>query len=95
MKKAIFVLLLISIISTSAYALNPLERLAYKEVTLKSYNQKVLVNRITGKVQYRWQGPTAVIIYGEAVPDGQWIPIYDKDREMWQNIYDQENAPPI
>lgn len=93
MKKMIAALTLVFLISTNAYALNPLERLAYKEVTLKSYNQRLLVNRITGKVKYRWQGPTAVMIYGEAVPDGKWIPVYDKDREMWQNLYDQELRP--
>lgn len=92
-KKMIAVFALVFFITANAYALNPIERLAYKEVTLKAYSQRLLVTRITGQVKYRWQGPTAVMIYGEAVPDGQWIPVYDKDREMWQNLYEQEGRP--
>ncbi len=92
-KRLIVALVLVIFIATNAYALNPLERLAYKEVVLRSYNQRLLVNRITGKVKYRWQGPTAVMIYGEAATEGKWIPVYDRDREMWQNLYDQEGRP--
>lgn len=92
-KKTAAVFTLVFLIAANAYALNPFERLAYREVTLKSYNQRLLVNRITGNVKYRWQGPTAVMIYGEAVPAGDWIPVYDKDREMWQDLYNREGRP--
>lgn len=93
MKRIIAAITIVFLISTNAYALNPLERLAYKEVTLKTFGQRILVNRITGQVKYRWQGPTAVMIYGEAAQNGKWMPLYDRDREMWQNIYDQEGRP--
>ena len=49
MKKIIALLLLFLTITTPLYALNILEKLLYKEVRLDS--EKVLVNKITGKVE--------------------------------------------
>jgi len=62
---------------------------------LKAYNQKILVNRITGEVKYIWQPPTAVRIYGREIPEsGDWIPIYDDGmKTMWQEIYNRERSP--
>jgi len=49
MKKTIVLLLLFSIIATPLHALNILEKLVYKEVRIG--NEKVLVNRLTDKVE--------------------------------------------
>lgn len=54
MKKVIALLLLLSVIATPSYALNLLDRLKYQEVQLGS--DRVLVNKITGKVERRLVG---------------------------------------
>jgi len=59
-KKIIILLLLLSIIATPSYALNLFERIRYKEVRLGS--EKVLVNKITGKVERILVNNTYVVI---------------------------------
>jgi hypothetical protein len=91
MRVLIFSLVLIFTIYSEAYALNFLEKLAYREVLLKSYNQRVLVTRLTGQVKFIWCAPTPVMVYGNRPADGNWMPPRDeKVRKMWQNIYDHE-----
>jgi hypothetical protein len=92
MKKILAVLILIIMLSGEAYAVNNVERLLYKEFTISAYNQKVLVNRFTGRVKYIWQPPTNIQIYGRTIaPDGEWIPIYEVSmQKMWQDLYEKE-----
>jgi len=54
MKKFIVLLLLLTMVAPPSYALNILERIIYKEVRLGS--DKVLVNRVTGKVEQKLEG---------------------------------------
>ncbi|MCX5666353.1 MAG: hypothetical protein NT036_04830 [Candidatus Omnitrophica bacterium] len=49
MKKIVVLLMLLSMIATPLYALNILEKLIYKEVRVSG--EKVLVNKVTGKVE--------------------------------------------
>jgi len=51
MKKVVALLLLLSVVASPSYALNLLDKLMYKEVRLGG--EKVLVNRVTGKVEQR------------------------------------------
>lgn len=82
MRKIIVLLLLFSLIAAPSYALNIIGKAIYKEVQIGS--EKVLVNRITGKVMYRW-------IYDKYVP----IPTTKGDdgvpsaQEMYQTYYEQ------
>ncbi|MFA6321320.1 MAG: hypothetical protein WCY36_05625 [Candidatus Omnitrophota bacterium] len=94
MKKIIIAVLLIMMTADQAYAINNVERLLYKEFVIKAYDQKVLVNRFTGRVKYIWQPPTNIIIYGRTIgPDGDWIPVYDANmQKMWQDLYEKEYA---
>ncbi|MDD5428549.1 MAG: hypothetical protein PHI58_04855 [Candidatus Omnitrophica bacterium] len=92
MKRIIIAFLLIALFAGPAYAVNNVERLLYKEFVIKAYNQKVLVNRFTGRVTYIWQPPTSIMIYGRTIgPDGEWIPIYEAEmQKMWQSLYEKE-----
>ena len=58
--KIITMLLLLSIIATPSYALNFFEKIKYKEVRLG--NEKVLVNKITGRVERILVNNTYVVI---------------------------------
>jgi len=82
MKKVIALLLLLSVIATPSYALNILDRLRYQEVQLGS--DRVLVNRITGRVE-------------QILVDNKYEPISTKkgwggipsDQDMYQARYEQ------
>lgn len=52
MRKIVVVLLLISMITTSAYAVNIFDRALYKKVLLQAIHRYVLVTRVTGQVRY-------------------------------------------
>ncbi len=49
MRKAVLLLLALVVFTTPSYALNILDRLIYKEVRVG--NEKVLVNKLSGKVE--------------------------------------------
>ena len=92
MKKFIIILPLILLIAAPSYALNFFDKLPYREVVIKYYNQKLLVARFTGEVKYLWQGITTVRFNGETVPkEGEWVLIEDENvKKMWQDIYVRE-----
>jgi len=83
MKKTIILLLLFSIIAAPSYALNFFEKITNKEVQLG--DDKVLVNRLTGKVEQK-------------MVDGKYQPISsDKGfggipsaQDMYQARYDRK-----
>lgn len=52
MRKIIIALLLVSLITTSAYAVSIFDRIVDKEVVLVANKMSVLVNRITGEVKF-------------------------------------------
>lgn len=95
MKRTFIILVLISMSSTPVYALNLLDRIANKEVLVKSSNQKLMVDRLTGEVRFIWQRPTPVVFYGSGGPDqGEWVKVTDEGmKKFWQDIYDKERAP--
>jgi hypothetical protein len=95
MKKVIVAILLLVLFATPSHALTWLEKIAYREVLVKSQNQRLLVGRVTGEVKYLWQRPTPVQFTGSALPEpGEWIPITDENvKNMWQGIYDKERSP--
>ncbi|MCX5696702.1 MAG: hypothetical protein NTU54_01810 [Candidatus Omnitrophica bacterium] len=80
MRKIIIALLLISIITTSAYAVNIFDRALYKKVVLVHIHRCALVNRITGKVDY---------IMG----NGKWAPIPKAWKKQYQSMYKAQTAP--
>ena len=82
MKKIIILLVLFSIIATPSYALNLLGKVIHKEVRIGS--EKVLVNRITGKVEYRW-------IYDkyEPIPTNKGTDGVPSAQEMYQTYYER------
>jgi hypothetical protein len=83
MKKIVAMLLLLFVFATPSYALNILERLVYKEVRLGG--DKVLVNKLTGKVEKKME-------------DNQYAPISSakgwggipSEQDMYQARYDRK-----
>lgn len=94
MRKIVIALLLVGMSSTSSYALNIIDRIIYREVYLKSYNQRLLVGRLTGEVEYIWQTPSIARFTTPGVPEqGEWArPISENYKKMWQDIYDKERS---
>lgn len=92
MKKTLLVLLLILVISTPSYAISFFDKVVNKEVMIKSHEQRLLVNRLTGEVKFMWQRPTPVRLTGTTLPEpGEWVPLTDENyKKMWQDIYDRE-----
>ena len=80
MKKIIVFLLLLSVIATPSYALNFFEKMKYKEVRLDG--EKVLVNRLTGRVEKRSAGKGYIPISTEKGFGG--IP---SEQDMYQARY--------
>ena len=83
MKKAVIILLLLSLVTTPSYAVNFLEKMIYKEDVIQIYNAKVLVVPITGEIKYIWCGnPT----------DGYWMPVTGRVKQQYQALYDKQKA---
>ena len=67
MKKIAVILVLILTITTSAYALNPIDAILCKKVVLRVTGSTILVNRFTEEVKYillqngQWQLLTGVL----------------------------------
>lgn len=93
-KITLSVMIMIAIFCAPVHAVSIVDKVLYKEVQLQMYNQKLLVNRITGEVKYVWQNPTSVLINGKSISkDGDWVFIADPNtRKMWQEIYNRENT---
>jgi hypothetical protein len=80
MKKIFIVLLLILVISTSAYALNIFDIVLYKKVALVYIHRYVLINRLTGEVEYVMRN------------DGLWAPIPKELRTQYRSMYNAQIA---
>ena len=85
MKKIIIILFMLLTVSKPSYAINLLEKIAYKRDVIKTCNAKVLVNPITGEVKYLWC--TTV----PARTNGHWEPISGTSKLQFQAMYDQQN----
>jgi len=82
MRKIIIALLLISIFTTSAYAVNIFDRVLYKKVVLLANKMTVLVNRITGEVKYL------------LLNNGHWIHLTAGVlKNQCQSMYNAQTAP--
>ena len=80
MKKAIIILLLLSIAATPSHALTILDKWIYKKDILRSGKRPVLVNRLTGEIKYIQRD------------NGQWIPLTGQWQEQYQKMYDAQKA---
>ena len=80
MKKIVIALLLISMITTSAYAVNIFDRALYKKVLLACIHRFVLVNRVTGEVKY---------IMGT---DGKWALVPKALQYQYKSMYKVQSA---
>jgi hypothetical protein len=80
MKKVVIVLLLISLITTSAYAVNVFDKILYKKVVLVANKMTVLVNRITGEVKYI------------RLNNGQWAVLTGVWKNQMQAMYNAQIA---
>jgi hypothetical protein len=75
MKKFIIVLLLVLMIATPSYAMNIVDKIFYKPVVLRNNNGvTVLVNRLTGRVEYVMSGT-------------QYVPIPNAYKDQFQAVY--------
>ena len=82
MKKIITTFLVFLFIAQSAYAVNILEKIHYKEDTIRTYNAKVLVVPFTGEVKYLWCGNPE---------NGYWMPVKGNVKQQYQALYDKQN----
>ena len=83
MKKVVVLLLLLSIIAAPSYAISFFDKITYKEVQLG--NDKVLVNRFTGKVEQKLVDEKYQSISSEKGFGG--IP---SEQDMYQARYDKK-----
>jgi hypothetical protein len=83
MKKKIIVLLLVLSIAAPCYAMNVVEKILYKPVVLRNNSGvTVLVNRLSGRVEY--------VMSGE-----QYVSIPEKYKGQFQAVYDAQEKPII
>jgi len=83
MKKKIIVLLLVLSIAAPCYAMNVVEKILYKSVVLRNNSGvTVLVNRLSGRVEY--------VMSGE-----QYVSIPEKYKGQFQAVYDAQEKPII
>ena len=81
MKKFVIILLLVLVIATPSYAMNIVDKILYKPVILRNNNGvTVLVNRLTGRVEYVMSGM-------------QYVPIPDVYKNQFQAVYNAQEQP--
>ncbi|KPK98662.1 MAG: hypothetical protein AMJ95_03335 [Omnitrophica WOR_2 bacterium SM23_72] len=76
MKKIVIALLLVALMTTSAYALNIIDWILYKKVLLDANKMYILANRITGEVKF-------ILLH-----NGQWVPLEGVWKNQIQAMYD-------
>jgi hypothetical protein len=76
----IIFLLLFCLAQPSAYAVNIFNRVLYEKVILKPIHRYVLVNRLSGEVEYIMR------------TDNRWAPIAKPFRHQYQSMYDYQTA---
>ena len=82
MKKVVVLLLLLSVVAAPSYALNILDRLIYKEAQLGG--EKVLVNKMTGKVEKKLADNKY-----ETIPSEKGWGGIPSEQDMYQARYDK------
>jgi hypothetical protein len=78
MKKIAIVLLIVLLISTSAYAVSLGDTIICKKVVLHLVNRTVLVNRITGEVKYI------------LTTTGVWLLLQGPLKNQYQSMYNAQ-----
>jgi len=68
---------------TSAFAVNILDTVMCKQVTLRCGGKKILVSLLTGEVKYA---------IGKS---GDWVPVSGPWKRQLQKMYDIQRAPEI
>ena len=94
-KKIIAAFFLLALTSSNSYAINIIDRIIYREVYVQSYNQRLLVGRLTGNVEYLWERPSiAIMTTPRGIEEaGEWVrPVNEGHKKMWQDIYDKERS---
>jgi hypothetical protein len=79
-QKIVIALLLISLITTSAYAVNVFDRILYKKVFLLANKMYVLVTQIAGEVKFI------------RLNNGQWVRLTGVWKCQIQSIYNAQVA---
>jgi hypothetical protein len=82
MKKIAIALLLVVMITTSAYAVNVVDTILCKKVFLNYNHTYILVNRVTGEVKYLLMG------------NGQWVPLMGVLKNQYQAMYNAQASLP-
>jgi hypothetical protein len=80
MKKIVIILLLVLMITASAYAVNIFDRVLYKKVVLNCIHRYALVNRLSGTVEYIMR------------TDGKWGLVPNALKHQYQSMYNQQIA---
>ena len=80
MRKILIGLLLILLITTSAYAVNIFNRALYKKVVLVCIHRYALVNRLSGEVEYIMR------------TDGEWGLVENALKPQYQSMYNAQIA---
>jgi len=76
-KNILIVLLVISIITIPAYAVNAVDAMLCKKVVLRAIERTVLVNRVTGEVKY-------------ILRKGQWMLLTGEQKQACQSMYNAQ-----
>ena len=82
MKKLIIIILLLSMVTSSSYAITLLEKLVYKKDVIKAYSAKILVSRLNKQIKYLW--------YDFPDKKGCWTPVSGTIKDQFQVMYDQQ-----
>jgi hypothetical protein len=77
-KRIAITLLLVVMITTSAYAVNVVDTLLCKKVFLNYNHTYILVNRLTGEVKYLLMG------------NGQWMSLMGVLKNQYQAMYNAQ-----
>ena len=80
MKIIIIALLLIMLVTASAYALNIIDWILYKRVLLNANKMFILANRITAEVKF-------ILLH-----NGQWVPLEGVYKNQIQAMYDVQRT---
>jgi hypothetical protein len=79
-KKIVIALLLVALMTTSAYALNILDWVLYKKVLLDANKMYILANRITGEAKY-------ILLH-----NGRWALLAGVLKNQIQAMYDVQRT---
>ena len=83
MKKTVIHILLFLMIASPCWAINIFEKLLLRRDTIKMYDAKILVNRITKDIKYMW--------YRYPGGGGHWVAVTGPAKDRYQTIYNLQD----